>query len=64
MRCQNASICSTESYNIRGEIKENGKAASVFCGLQTSTRNRSVTMTEIEWLYLNGLRIAIKNTFP
>jgi hypothetical protein len=33
-----------------GEIKENGKVAPTFCGLQTPTKNRSVTMTEIEHL--------------
>jgi hypothetical protein len=33
-----------------GEIKEKGKFASAFCGLQTSTRSRSVTVREIERL--------------
>uniref|UniRef100_A0A5F8GLC9 Tigger transposable element-derived protein 1-like n=1 Tax=Monodelphis domestica TaxID=13616 RepID=A0A5F8GLC9_MONDO len=33
-----------------GEIKEKGKVASTFCGLQTTTRNRSVTMIEMERL--------------
>jgi hypothetical protein len=31
-----------------GEIKENGKVASAFCGLQTSIRNKSVAVIEIE----------------
>lgn len=30
------------------EIKEKGKIPSAFCGLQISTRNRSVTMIETE----------------
>jgi hypothetical protein len=33
-----------------GEIKEKGKIASASCGLQTTTRNRSVTMRETERL--------------
>ncbi|XP_036597382.1 tigger transposable element-derived protein 1-like [Trichosurus vulpecula] len=33
-----------------GEIKKKGKVASTFCGLQTTTRNRSVTMIEMERL--------------
>jgi hypothetical protein len=33
-----------------GEIKERGKISSDFCGLQTSTRNISVTIIEIERL--------------
>ncbi|XP_063152245.1 uncharacterized protein LOC134492057 isoform X1 [Candoia aspera] len=33
-----------------GEIKKKGKVASAFCGLQTSARNRSVTMMETEHL--------------
>jgi hypothetical protein len=31
-----------------GEIKDKHKFASAFCGLQTSTRNRSVTKIETE----------------
>ncbi|XP_044522035.1 uncharacterized protein LOC123238854 [Gracilinanus agilis] len=33
-----------------GEIKKKGKVASTFCGLQTTTRNRSITMIEMERL--------------
>jgi hypothetical protein len=33
-----------------GEIKEKGKVASAFCCSQTATRNRSVTVIEIEHL--------------
>jgi hypothetical protein len=33
-----------------GEINEKGKVASSFCCLWTATRNRSVTMMEIEHL--------------
>jgi hypothetical protein len=32
------------------EIKEKGKAASLLCGLQTSTWNKSATMIEIHRL--------------
>jgi hypothetical protein len=44
-----------------GKIKGKGKAASATCGLQTSTRNRSVTMIQTE-SHLT-LWIAIKDAF-
>jgi hypothetical protein len=33
-----------------GEIKEKGKVVSAFCCFQTATRNRSVTVIEVEHL--------------
>lgn len=39
-------------WNIKhaDEIKEKSEVASVFCGLQTTIRNRGVTMIEMESL--------------
>jgi hypothetical protein len=37
-------------YETRRGIKEKGKSASAFYGLQTSRRNRRVTMLEMERL--------------
>jgi hypothetical protein len=48
-----------------GEIKEKGKNASAFCGFQISTRNRSVTMIEIESLSAEWLEDCHQKThFP
>jgi hypothetical protein len=47
MRCWNARIYRTEYYKTCRKIKEKGKVASGFYGLQTSTRNRRVTVIGI-----------------
>ncbi|XP_051842461.1 uncharacterized protein LOC127554692 [Antechinus flavipes] len=47
-----------------GEIKKKGKVASTFCGLQTTTRNRSITMIEMERLLAVWIEDCNKKCIP
>ncbi|KAM6471896.1 uncharacterized protein PHA67_002618 isoform 2-T2 [Liasis olivaceus] len=47
-----------------GEIKKKGKVASAFCGLQTSARNRSVTMIETEHLLTEWIEDCNQKCIP